>query len=92
MLGRIHKSWHERQRRRLRRHRRFIREEAQTVLNDVRCGAHVQLIDGERRCASRGGARDEEQRRRGRVVRHGRGPDRRAQDRPRCGHEQTSDV
>ena len=67
-------------------------EKAQSVLDDVRCGAHVQLIHGERRCAGRGGARDEEQRRRGRVVRHGRGPDRRAQDRPRGGHEQTSDV
>ena len=65
---------------------------AQSVLDDVRRRAHVQLIHGERRCASRGGARDEEQRRRGRVLRHGRGPDRRAQDRPRSRHEQTSDV
>ena len=51
VLHRVHEGWHERQRRRLRRHRCIIEEEAQSVLDDVRCGAHVQLIHGERRCA-----------------------------------------
>jgi len=46
VLDRLHKGWNELQRRRLRRHRRVIRQEAPPVRDGVRRGAHVQLIHG----------------------------------------------
>ena len=92
MLGNVLKGWHERRRRRLRGHRGVIREKAKSVRYGVRRGAHVQRIHRKRRCAEGGGAGAQEQRRGGRDVRNVRGPNRRAQDRPRVGHGQTSNV